>query len=254
MTRQELFEKLKSSFRDILEQHQLSTEEIHISAKGQTPQEAIGNTARKDYPILTGKEIMLIADFKGSKGQAFTDAPARFSGTLQDILEMDLEESAHARGLFIASLNAVMSHLKLSDNVIHCKDDGPEFCSRCMVDWVEARFGSPKIALIGFQPALIGSLSQHFSLQVLDLDPNNIGKIKDGCPIRDGAKEQKEVLNWADLVLCTGSTLCNGTIVDFMELSKPVVFFGTTLSGAAPILGLQRACFSDEAYARSKGI
>lgn len=81
---------------------------------------------------------------------------------------------------------------------------------------------------------------------MLDLNPDNIGKEKDGCPVLSGEKCREETVAWADLVLCTGSTLCNGTIVDYLDLDKEVVFFGTTLSGAAPILGLKRACFADE--------
>lgn len=251
MTCQQLFGTLKTSFQTLLEGHHLTTESITISARGLTPEEAIGHTERKDFPILTGNEIMLMAEFQGSKGQAFTDAPAQFTGTLQEILDMDLESTPHARGLFIAALNAVMSHLGLSENAVHCKDDGPEFCSRCMVDWVSACYGSPKIALIGYQPALIGALSKVFEVQVLDLNPANIGTVKDGCPIRSGETDRAAVVDWADLVLCTGSTLSNGTIVHFLDLDKPVVFFGTTLSGAAALLGLQRACFADEAFRRS---
>lgn len=100
-------------------------------------------------------------------------------------------------------------------------------------------------ALVGFQPALIAALSRRFSVKVLDLNPDNIGKVKDGCPVLDGEADRQAVVDWAGLVLCTGSTLCNGTIVDYLDLDKEVVFFGTTLAGAAPILGLKRACFAD---------
>ena len=248
MTKHELYETLKSSFRNILEGHNLTTDAITISARGLTPEEAIGHTDRKDFPILTGKEIMLMAEFKGASGQAFTDAPAQFTGTITDILNMDFEHDAHGWGLFIASLNAVMKYLGLADNTVHCKNKGPELCAGHMVDWVSEHYGHPKIALVGFQPSLIGALSQKFEIQVLDLNPENIGKIKDGCPVHNGETDREDVINWADLVLCTGSTLSNGTIIYFINLDKPVVFFGTTLSGAAPILGLQRSCFADMTF------
>lgn len=251
MTQHQLYTTLQTEFRHILAQHKLSSDAVTITARGLTPQEAIGNTQRKDFPILTGKEIMLMARFHQSEGQAFTDAPAQFSGSLEEILTLDVEGDPHARGLFIAALNAVMKHIGLADNSVHCRNDGPELCARHMADWVGAQYGSPNIALVGFQPALIGSLSKRFSLQILDLNPENIGKEKDGCPVRDGSADRQSVIDWADLVLCTGSTLCNGTIVDFMDLCKPVVFFGTTLSGAAPLLGLKRACFADTVFADS---
>lgn len=246
MTSKELYETLRRSLEGVLAEEGMEAERVEINARGLTPEEAIGHTQRTDFPILTGKEVMLMATFRGAMGQAFTDAPARFEGTLRDILSLDLEGDSHARGLFIASLNAVMKALGRADNTVHCKDGGPEFCARHMADWVAETYGTPRIALVGFQPALIGALSQRFPLRVLDLNPDNIGKEKDGCPVLSGEKCREETVAWADLVLCTGSTLCNGTIVDYLDLDKEVVFFGTTLAGAAPILGLKRACFADE--------
>ena len=38
----------------------------------------------------------------------------------------------------------------------------------------------------------------------------------------------------------------NGSIIDYLNLEKDVLFFGTTASGAAPLLGLKRVCFADK--------
>ena len=245
MDRHTLYETLRTALAAALEEHGLTGSAVTIHARGLTPEEAIGHTQRTDYPILTGKEVMLMADFRGAKGQAFTDAPARFEGALEQVLALDLEGDPHSRGLFIAALNAVMKYLGRADNTVHCRDGGPEFCARHMAQWVEETYGAPKIALVGFQPALIAALSGRFSVKVLDLNPDNIGKVKDGCPVLDGVADRREAVDWADLVLCTGSILCNGTIVDYLDLDKEVVFFGTTLAGAAPILEVKRACFAD---------
>ena len=245
MDRHTLYETLRSALAAALEEHGLTGWAVTVRARGLTPEEAIGRTQRTDYPILTGKEVMLMAEFRGAMGQAFTDAPAHFEGSLDQVLALDLEGDPHSRGLFIATLNAVMKYLGRADNTVHCRDGGPELCARHMAQWVADAYGAPKIALVGFQPALIAALSQRFPLKVLDLNPDNIGKEKDGCPVLDGASGRQEAVDWADLVLCTGSTLCNGTIVDYLDLDKEVVFFGTTLAGAAPILGLKRACFAD---------
>lgn len=249
MDRHTLFETLRAALADALAGAGLTGAEVTIQARGLTPEEAIGHTERTDFPILTGKEVMLMAQFRGAKGQAFTDAPARFEGPLEDILSLDLEGDPHARGLFIAALNAVMAHLGRADNTVHCRDGGPELCARHMAQWVGETYGTPRIALVGFQPSLIAALGARFPLRVLDLNPENIGRVKDGCPVLDGQTAREETVAWADLVLCTGSTLCNGTIVDYMDLDKPVAFFGTTLSGAAPILGLERCCFADRCAA-----
>ncbi|WP_297213929.1 Rossmann-like domain-containing protein [uncultured Flavonifractor sp.] len=246
MTTAQLYATLRTALAAALAEGGLTGEAVTVSARGLTPEEAIGRPGRTDYPILSGREVMLMADFQGARGQAFTDAPVAFQGRLAEVLDLDLEGDDHSRGLFIAVLNAVMARLGRADNTVHCKDGGPEFCARHMADWVAETYGAPRIALVGFQPALIGALGQRFPLKVLDLNPDNIGKVKDGCPVLDGRRDRQAVLDWAELVLCTGSTLCNGTLVDYLGLEKEVVFFGTTLSGAAPILGLKRMCFADE--------
>lgn len=246
MTQEKLYETLKTEFLKILADENLLTEKIEIISKALTPEEAIGITKRKDFPIITGKEIMIQAECRGSKGQAFTDSPAVFKGTLAEICNMDMEKDHQAAGLFIASLNAVMKYLGKSDCTVHCKSEGPEKCAKDILTYIRENYGNPKIALVGYQPSMLENLSKEFCLRVLDLNKANIGAVRYGVKVEDGTAAYEEVVKeWADLVLCTGSTICNGTIVNFMGLSKPVLFFGTTLSGAAPILGLNRLCFAD---------
>lgn len=246
MTNHELYGTLKEKLMQLLQENDLTAETVTIVARGLTPSEAIGNPTRKDYPILTGSEVMLMASFRDGKGQAFTDAPAQFSGSLQEILNGDVENDPHIRAMFVAALNAVMDHLKLASPTVHCKNDGPEQCASHVVNWVSEHYGTPKIAMVGYQPAMAAALAAHYPVKVLDLDPKNIGTSHEGFQVLNGATEQKETIAWADLVLCTGSTLCNGTLVDFLDLDKPIAFFGTTLSGAAPLLGLKRICFADQ--------
>lgn len=75
---------------------------------GLTPEEAIAINERKDYPILTGQDVMLQASYRGARGQAFTDAPADYSGTLEEILSMDILSDEHA-GKRIALQNPCIS-------------------------------------------------------------------------------------------------------------------------------------------------
>ncbi|NLA87550.1 MAG: hypothetical protein GX847_09805, partial [Clostridiales bacterium] len=90
MIQQELFETLKDKFIIHVRDRRLNNDEVKITTKGLTPEEAIGNPKRRDFPILTGQEVMLQAEYKGSFGQAFTDAPTMMNGTLGDILSLDL--------------------------------------------------------------------------------------------------------------------------------------------------------------------
>lgn len=65
----------------------------------------------------------------------------------------------------------------------------------------------------------MGGSKKRFLVRVLDLSPENLGKEKFGIRVEDGS------------------------IVNFLELDKPVIYFGTTIAGAREILGLERLCF-----------
>lgn len=243
MAQQDLFDALQNKFTNLVNNLKLSGNEVRVTTKGLTPEEAIGNPKRKDFPILTGQEVMLQAEYKGSFGQAFTDAPVIFNGTLDEILQMDLSEDSHNRAVFIATLNAVMAHLGLIDRTVHCKTEDPEKCACELVDYIKKNYGNKRIALIGYQPAMLEALSKNYMVRALDLNPKNIGQIRFGIKVEHGIENYEEaVLGWADVVLCTGSTICNGSITDFIDIGKDVVFFGITAAGAAQLMGWPRFC------------
>lgn len=56
---------------------------MHVTCRALSPEEAIGTTRRKDFPILTGKEVMLQAQVGDGRGQVFTSSPSMFDGTLE---------------------------------------------------------------------------------------------------------------------------------------------------------------------------
>lgn len=242
MTRERLFPVLMEKFRKIVAENGLSGREVKIGCRALSAQEAIGETKRKDFPLLTGREVMMQAEFDGSVGQAFTSAPSVFNGTLAEVMGLDIVGDDHDRAIFIAAMNAVTRKLGLCDRTIHCKDDGPEECAVKIADTIMETYGPVKIAQVGYQPALLERLSEKFEVRLLDLNPEMIGKTKSGVKILDGERDREEVVRWADLILCTGSTLSNGTIVDYMDLDKEVLFYGTTAAGAAALLGLKRIC------------
>lgn len=249
MTSKELFETLRDRFKKLLKEHDCDTKNISIKSRGMTPDEAIGKTDRLDYPILSGKEIMVTAEYRGCSGQAFTSAPADYIGNIDNIVNADIAGDEHARALFIACMNAVMRYLGLADNTVHCKNDGPENCAKDFIDWLKEEFDNPHILQVGYQPALFNQLSMHYDMRIFDLDSTNIGKSLNGVTVEDGRQNHDEAIAWADLILCTGSTLANGSIVeylDYLDAGKDVRFYGTTLAGAAKLLGLKRVCFRSE--------
>lgn len=235
-----MYDVIKKEFTRTINQNGLEAEEIVIKTIALSPEEAIGDPEDRDYPLITGRERLMQAEFKGSLGQAFTDMYGNFNGRLNDIVEMDLKNNFR-RAIFISSLNAVMRHLKLVDKTIHCRNNEPRECSRELVKYIERNYGQPKIAFIGFQPRMVEALSVNFELRVTDMDADNIGTVKFGVKV-DSPEKTQENLKWCDMVLATGTTVVNSTFNQF-RLSKPVIFYGITISGVAKLLGLNHFCY-----------
>ena len=235
-----MYDIIKREFIKIIKENGLESSKVVIHATPLSPKEAIGNPEDRDYPLVTGVERLMQAEFRGSLGQAFTDMYGDFSGRLSDIAGMDLTNNFR-RAIFISSLNAVMRYLRLIDKSVHCKDNEPQECSYELVKYIERNYGHPKLAMVGFQPRMVEALSKRFELRVTDMDKNNIGTEKFGVVIHSPEKTQ-ENLNWCDVALVTGSTIVNNTI-DQSRISKPVVYYGVTISGAAKLLGLNHFCY-----------
>ena len=210
-----------------------------VSARTLTPQEVIGRPERDDFPLLKGKEVMIQADFKGSLGQAFTDTPGNYNGTLKEIFGMSLD-SNFKRAIFISTLNAVLRYLNYISKTVHCKDKEPGECAAHLIDYIKERFGNPCIAFIGMQPAMVEALATQFKIRIVDLDPDNLGQKRCGVLIEDVA-HTKEILSWADVILATGTTVVNDTLTPLL-IEKPIIFYGVTISGAAYLKGYEQYC------------
>ena len=194
------YSELRLRFMKLLTEEGILGEQVVINTKSLTPEEAIGITKRKDFPIITGKDVMVQAECMGSLGQA-----------------------------------------------VHCRNEGPESCAMDVVRYISEHYGRPAIALIGYQPAMLEQLAKEYDVRAADLSPANIGQKRFGVLIEDGRipETSQSLCRKADLVLCTGSTVCNGSIVDFLPFKDKILFYGTTLAGAAPLMGLPRLCFAD---------
>jgi len=234
-----LYEAIKKELAKLINENGLEGEEVIIRAATLSTKQAIGNPEDKDYPLVRGLERLMQAEFRGSRGQAFTDMYGNFSGRLADIAAMDLENNFR-RAIFFSSLNAVMRHLGLIAQTVHCKDNQPRECSYELAKYIEQTYGHPRIAMVGFQPRMVEALAKRFELRVTDMDQDNIGQEKFGVRI-DDPKHTEENLNWCDIAVVTGTTIVNDTIDQFL-ITKPVVFYGVTISGAAKLLGLNRFC------------
>lgn len=237
----DFYKDIKERFFSLIQERDLMSSKIEVvSARTLTPQEVIGKPERDDFPLLKGKEVMLQAGFKGSLGQAFTDMPGNYSGSLQEVLAMPLDNN-FKRAVFIATLNAVLRYLNYISKTVHCKDKEPGECAAHLIDYIKERFDNPRIAFIGMQPAMVEALAAQFEIRVVDLDPDNVGQKKCGVLIEDAA-HTKEILSWADVILATGTTVVNDTLTSLL-IKKPIIFYGVTIAGAAYLKGYEQYCF-----------
>lgn len=231
---------IKTKFEMLVREHDLIQESVRVQSKALSVVDAIGSPIRRDYPLVKGKEVLMETSFKESKGQAYTDMPGYYEGTLGDVLTLDLTTNFN-RAVFIATLNAVMRAIGKAEKTVHCKDEEPELCGAALVKYLHTHYKTPKVCLVGFQPALLEHLAGKFEVRVLDLDLDNIGREKYGVEVEDGSRDLNMVIDWCDIIIATGSTIVNDTIMAYVD-SKPVVFYGTTIAGTASLLELTRFC------------
>ncbi len=243
------YKTLHEKFLKLVKDHQLLDKEIIIKTRILKTTEAIGNPDRRDFPLLKGKEVLMEALFLDKNGQAYTDAPSEFKGLLKDVFGLSLDNSRN-RALFIAALNAVMRYLFPSLTTIHCKNNEPEECAQKIAEFVKSlRVNS--VGLIGLQPAILDCLVKMFgngNVFCIDRDEDNRNKVKYGVFIRWGDMQgMKDIFKNSELVLATGSTVVNGSVVNILDFAqvynRPVYFYGTTIAGVAQLMDLNRLCF-----------
>ena len=242
----QFYYKLVELFKNYTNDKVSFDDKVDINCRALTINEAIGNPKRTDYPLLRGKEVLLEADYKGFKGQAYTDKPSNFNGSIKEILNLDINKET-CRAILIATINAVLRSLNNEIKTKHCKDEEPTECAKKICEFFLSN-EYKKILLIGFQPAIADALKENFELIVLDRNEENIGKIKNGILIHDGYENNDLLYSKVNAALATGSTIVNGTIVGIIEkakiYNKDLYFYGTTIAGASLLLGLNRLCFN----------
>ncbi len=234
-----LLEDIRARTLAVWAENGLLEEPITVRARTLSVEEAIGNPEGDDFPLQKGKERLMEAEFRGARGQAFTDRFGDFTGTLADVARMPLENNFR-RAVLIAACNATLRALGRCDRTVHCKDSGPGECAALLRDHLLAKYPGARITQVGYQPKIVQAVAGSFALRVLDLDPDNVGQERHGVRI-EGPETAREALDRADLLLVTGSTLANDSLGGFL-LGKPVIFYGTTIAGAAALMGWERFC------------
>jgi uncharacterized protein (DUF4213/DUF364 family) len=244
-----ILDKAREKFKIIVDDNHLLEDEILVNIGAMTPKQVIGAPSRDDYALLEGKEVMIEARFRESFGQAFTDRPVGFKGTIKEVLNLNLDFK-EKRAIFISTLNSVMAHLGMVNGLRHCRDQEPEDCARQIAEYILSHYGKVKIGLIGLQPAILENLVKTFdseNIQCTDLNSKNIGSSKYGADILDGRTETTRLIMWSDMLLVTSSTLVNNSFDsignDALKLEKPLILFGVSGAGISALMGFERVCF-----------
>jgi molybdenum ABC transporter molybdate-binding protein len=214
-------------------------------------EDAIGDPSPyKDFPLLVGEEKLMEVRFRNGRGQAFTSCPARWQGTLEQVLNLPLQEERD-RGLLIATLNALAADFGFADKTVHCKDGSPDLCGRAIAEHLVETFGRDHVVgIVGYQPAFVKRVAEVFGperVRVTDLNPKNVGFQRFGVEIWHGERDLERLARESTLALVTGSALSNGSfdaVWDILKEHQVQAFcFGTTIAGIAALLDYPRFCF-----------
>lgn len=241
------FKNAREALQSVLnENKELNTFEININSRALKNEEAIGHPDRDDFPLLRGKEVLLQAEIQGALGQAFTADPIAYHGSIQNLLSIP-EDRPGVHALLVASLNALLNKLGQIEHTIHCTNNEPEECAENISKYILEKHGICNIGIIGYQPAIIEHCTRLFGpdkVNVTDLNANVVGTIRYGVKIMDGMQSTKTVVDFADVLLITGSILANGTYPEVLSEvgDKPCYFFGTTCAALAHINNMNRLC------------
>jgi hypothetical protein len=246
-----IYEEFKKWVEEKMNENLISRDE-KITARPLFPGEAIGEgeaARRHDYPLRKGKEYLLEARFRNSRGQAFTDEPKSWQGTVESFLNLDTGKNEE-RAIFVAAFNAITGDLGVVTNTVHCRNESMEKCARKMARHLSERLEKgAKILIVGYQPAFIEAASEMFGperVRVVDLDTENIGRTVYGITIADGETDLETMVKDVSFGVVTGSSFVNATYSqierNFQKFNVPFFVFGT--SGAAPAVfrGVERWC------------
>lgn len=199
-----------------------------------------------DYVLMRGPEILLTCRFRNSIGQVFTVAPKNYTGTLREVLDLDLSDP-YERSIFYAVTNAVLKELGYIKNTVHCEKDKPVECGRSLVFDLLGKYGvSARILHIGYQPGHCSFLNMFYrdNSLVTDLKDEIIWSPKLGRQVYDGV-DNRIYIGLSDVVLVTASTVVNGSFWDIVSqaiiLRKDIIVYG--ISAGAVIWFLEKLPF-----------
>ena len=237
MTIQEIYDNLIEKFCALPEVPALLPLPISIKADSE------GETTPMPWNYIPFKdrrpEYRVTARFNEYEGEAYTETPADFEGTLLEAISLPpSEKGIDARCL--AAINAVMNCLGLCAGVFPNTFDEHRLYTDALYLHVAEKYGKSNIILVGYDGYIVKKfVLEEVDFWTMDRDPDNISQDRFKHVIVNSAFYNRQAcLTWGKLLIVTGSTLTNGTIVQYLDQGKDLLFYGITIAGAATLLGL----------------
>lgn len=215
----------------------------HVEIKIYQPAKSGGG--RYD-PLTSGNEVLIQAEMEGAIGQVYTFHPRTFSGTVDAVANLP-DVNPYYYPMVVAVLNAAARKVGCIEQSIECSGEGPVQCARHICQLLQERHGICRIGMMGFFPELLQQAADVFgaeNLAVMDLNPSHIGSFINGVEIWDGDKDYGPLLDFADVLLMSGTNLVNRKADQILQQlgDKPYYLFGTTAASLAKANGMPWLC------------
>lgn len=237
MTMFELYQKMLTRFLALPGAGSLLSEPVRITPDPEPEVLLLPEGSTSSF--ISRPEYRVTAVMKGVCGEAYTECPKGFEGTLKEVLDLPVsEEGIPAQTL--AAINAAMSLLGLcpgsfaDDPAVHAAY-ADNLCR-----FVTEQYGSSNLVLIGYDGYIVKRFSEEgLDFWTLDRNPSNITQDCFNHVIVNSGKYNREAcFAWGKVLLITGSTFCNGTVLHFLNRNVPVLFYGITCAGISKLLDL----------------
>ena len=172
-------------------------------------------------------------------GEAYTETPSAFQGTLEEALKIPASEKGIS-AVSIAALNAAMNRLGLCPGTFPEDVQTHSAYADAICRHITEKYGTSNLVLVGYDGYFVKRfMEEGLDFWTMDRDPDHIAQDRFDHVVVNSAKRNRESsFAWGKLFLITGSTLCNGTIVQYLDSGKELLFYGITCAGAATLLSL----------------